>query len=398
MSSETTDSWSALYADVYNEAERDLSEQGADNGAPVDALLDQFADRSDRYEIGEAIGKGGAKMVSRAYDRHSQREVALAQPVSSDSPEMLEIFLREARITASLDHPNIITLFGIGLSDDATPFFTMELKRGGALSRLLSSETGTAPEPAEALRIFVSICNAIAYAHSHNIVHLDLKPQNIQVGDQGEVQVCDWGLGCAILNGESEESGVDRDLCGDNGDLSLGRGTPGYMAPEQKEEHRSAAPAADIYSLGKILADLTTSFPSDSARRLKAIVKKSCSQNPEDRYPTVGALLDDILRFRENLPTSVEPGGMLGATSLLLRRNQQRVTFASIGLTLLALLAAISQSNISQICRRGSPIGKGGRCLRSLSHLARSLRVGAVLQPLRCRAEHCTPGRRGGLQ
>ncbi|EDM24654.1 probable serine/threonine-protein kinase pknB, partial [Lentisphaera araneosa HTCC2155] len=180
--------------------------------------------------------------IKRAFDLSTSRYIAFAERGKPNDKHLYEVFLREARLTALLEHPNIISIHDVGLNDLGQPYFTMDLKEGDSLGEIFKNLNTKDEEYLETyslhelLMIFVKICEAISYAHSKNIIHLDLKPDNIQVGHFGEVLVCDWGLGKILNNTEIvgvEETLLEVDLLNHISSKNKVVGTPGYMSPEQ---------------------------------------------------------------------------------------------------------------------------------------------------------------------
>ena len=188
--------------------------KGSDTGAsPVaDGIHRQLVSRKGgRYERPRLIGRGGMKVVYRVYDTRTTRHVALARPLTRHDAEHFDTVLREAHLTARLEHPGIITLYDIDVDDDGRPFFTMEFKRGRSLRECLRCWRRDAdpfridagrPTVRSRLEMFLKIGEAIAYAHRRGVLHLDIKPENVQVGHGGEPKVCDWGLGVVVTDGD----------------------------------------------------------------------------------------------------------------------------------------------------------------------------------------------------
>lgn len=143
-----------------------------------------------------------------ARDQHFRRDLAAKclNEKFHDSPEALRRFYREAQICARLQHPGIIPVYGFGWKDGC-PFFTMKLVDGRNLSDLLKQRSDASDERMRFLRIFLDVCEAVAYAHSHQTIHRDLKPGNVMVGEFGEVLVIDWGL--AKKMGKPSDSSFD---------------------------------------------------------------------------------------------------------------------------------------------------------------------------------------------
>jgi serine/threonine protein kinase len=190
----------------------------------------QVRDRG-RYQVIAEHGRGGIGRVLRATDREFGRDVAVKELlIRTPSSEMR--FMREALITARLEHPNIVPVHEAGRWDDGTPFYAMKLVAGRPLKALIA-EAKTYPERLKLLERVLAVTDAIAYAHDRGVIHRDLKPSNIIVGDYGETIVIDWGLAKAV--GEGDEGG-DGPSPTPSPDLTVAgavMGTPAYMAPEQ---------------------------------------------------------------------------------------------------------------------------------------------------------------------
>ncbi|MDD7986157.1 serine/threonine-protein kinase [Lentisphaera marina] len=302
------------------------------------------------------IDRGGEKRIFKAYDPRSDRHIALARPLK-DSKENEERFLREARICAGLEHPNIIPVYDIELDDDEKPFFTMELLKGQTLKDLLKDHHRSVECKsglAQLLDIFVKVCDAVAFAHSKNVLHLDVKPENINVGEYGQVLLIDWGL-AKILNDSlsedlfSDDNSLDMDLLNDMTQVGTLKGSPGFMAPEQAETKGVKTSATDIYSLGALLYSILTAemhvqgesieellvntrqgelrdFPKDKyiPDSLKAVFYKACQLKPEERYDSVESLKGEIQSFLRGYATQAEEAGFLKLLKLVYHRNRIR--------------------------------------------------------------------------
>ena len=220
-------------------------------------LVDAPTQTLDGYAFGEVIGRGGIGEVVVAHDLRIGRDVAIKRlKTPSPSPDESARFLREARIQARLDHPAIAPVHELGVDPQGRPFFTMKRLAGVTLLELLATPQ---PNRQRLLRTFADVCLAIEFAHSRGVVHRDLKPGNIQLGDFGEVYVLDWGL--ARVVGEAVAEVVTDDI--DSIDVKTGDllGTPGYMAPEQVQKGAEAGRPADIYALGSILFEILAGEP-----------------------------------------------------------------------------------------------------------------------------------------
>ena len=166
----------------------------------ISDLLAGPANNRQRYVIAGEIARGGMGAVLRAVDCDIRREVAVKYLLDQTGSAKKLRFIEEAQITGQLEHPNIVPIHELGFDADKRLFFSMKMVRGRSLAQILDL-LRQEPESAEKeyslsrmLNIFVSVTNAIAYAHSRGVIHRDLKPANIMVGDFGEVYVMDWGL------------------------------------------------------------------------------------------------------------------------------------------------------------------------------------------------------------
>ncbi len=238
-----------------------------------------------RYDLESEIGRGGMGVVYAAYDRDLDRRVAL---------KILEVPVeREAQRIARLEHPGIIPIYETGTLADGRSFYAMKLVTGSRLDHYATDDHTLS----ERLRLIRRIGEALSFAHSRGVIHRDLKPQNVMVGEFGEVYVMDWGVEAVA-------------------------GTSGFRAPEDNLDKLS-----DVYSLGALFKVLV---PASTSLAITAIAAKSTRPDPSQRYNSVAAFLADIERFEQGL--AVE------AWSEPLWHRLQR--FASRNAVLLWLLAA----------------------------------------------------------
>ena len=225
-----------------------------------------------RYEARSVLGEGGMGEVRLTRDRLIGRDVALKvmRPGVAVHQDLRERFVREARVQGQLEHPAIVPVYDLGVDPDGNVFFTMKRVRGKTLDAVIDALASGDPEAArrysrrKLLTAFSSVCLAVDFAHAHGVLHRDLKPGNIILGDFGEVYVLDWGL--AKLAGSAEDVGITPiELAADGAAPTLVGalvGTPGYMAPEQaRGDVERVDVFADVYALGAILFEILALEP-----------------------------------------------------------------------------------------------------------------------------------------
>ncbi len=210
-----------------------------------------------RYRVVSKLGQGGMGSVYCVEDETLGRQVALKVIALSDTVgEFRNRLLHEARVIAQLEHPGIVPVHDVGTLPDGRVFYTMKLVQGQRLDQHRSGLTTLT----ERLRLFQRICEPMAFAHAHGVLHRDLKPQNIMVGPFGEVLVLDWGL--SKLLDSSRETNFATTMPNVSTDTQHGAvlGTPGYMSPEQAGSNTRVGYPTDVYSLGAILKFLLRRF------------------------------------------------------------------------------------------------------------------------------------------
>lgn len=290
-----------------------------------DQALDRLRVAADMPDLGgtgyvllDKLGAGGMGGVFRVEDTALGRQVALKViGIVDTSGELGARLLREAKIIAQLEHPGIVPVHDVGTLPDGRVFYTMKLVQGRQLDQHRDQLEGLP----ERLRTFQKICEAVSFAHAHQVLHRDLKPQNIMIGRFGEVLVMDWGL-AKVLNAEiPAESGPSRkagvpppsDAGTAAADTAHGAvlGTPGYMAPEQaRGEVEAVGPRSDVYSLGAVLKFLLDDF-ARVPKALSAISSKAMAEDPQQRYGSAEELENDIAHYLDGLPVSAYPEGPL---------------------------------------------------------------------------------------
>jgi serine/threonine protein kinase len=328
---------------------------------PDEALVLDLSDPAQRafgdYELLELLGEGGMGVVYRARQLSLDREVAVKLLAAGPwaSREFIARFLREAQHAAHMQHPNIVTVHEIGSADEMY-FFSMRLVRGTSLAVAL--RRGGPFEPRRASALMHTVAEAVAYAHSVDVLHLDLKPANVLLDEHGAPHVADFGLARKL----------DGLLALDNTELS---GTPSYMAPEQAElDARALSAATDIWGLGAILYELVTGHPPfqgtsaqetlrqlrsaqvrhprrsrpDLAPDMDAIIMKCLARDPGARYASARELADDLARFGDHREVQARPLNALQRGGRWMRREPRLAATAALAIAaLLTGLAATTQ-------------------------------------------------------
>ena len=290
----------------------------------------------NKYKIEGELASGGMGAILRVIDQDLQRPLAMKviKPAFKNDEEILKDFIREAKITGLLEHPNIIPIHELGLSEETGLFFTMKLARGESLHHILTEIKKGTPQYVKKynmfylLNIFRRICDAVSFAHSKGIIHEDIKPHNVIVGQHGEVLLMDWGLARFIGDPEKEPDAFQREILRNISTSLAGRkkviqGSPAYMAPEQvKGDGRLLDRQTDVFLLGATLYHIFTLEPLYKGENLKAVLSKAehrdfippQTRNPdrmipeemcriimkaaafkkEDRYQVVQDLIDDV--------------------------------------------------------------------------------------------------------
>lgn len=255
-----------------------------------------------RYVLGREIGRGGMGSVWEAEDPELERVVAVKVLDLPDGTGELAARMRlEARVLARLEHPGIVPVHDVGSLPDGRPFYAMKLVRGERLDEA-AARLATLPER---LRLFLRVCEPVAFAHARGVVHRDLKPGNVMVGPFGEVLVLDWGIARLVGEGAPPEGrraagSAEGDCLRPAATLATAAGTvlgtPGFMAPEQARGETDVDLRVDVYALGALLAVLAGEGPRRD-RRLAAIVARAMEPAPRDRYADVPSLAADVKRF-----------------------------------------------------------------------------------------------------
>ncbi len=328
-----------------------------------------------KYAFIQSIDQGGMKRILRVKDKDTSRDIAMAVLLSHNSSiEDKNRFIKEAKITAMLEHPNIVPVHDIGLDASGSPYFTMKLLKGETLSDIIKKLKAGDKKYLERYNLkslvwsFRRVCYAVGFAHSKGVIHLDLKPENIQFGKHGEVLLLDWGLAKLIKDDDNDVTILDNHKeINANINVTLdgvAKGTLGYMAPEQAAgENSKKNETTDIYALGAILYTLLTYEKSIIKRSsskmlndtilgniippkerapdkvipstIEAVAVKAMALYPEDRYQSVNEFINDINSYLTGFATHAEKASTFKKTGLFFIRHKVISIFSTILLIVL---------------------------------------------------------------
>jgi serine/threonine protein kinase len=293
--------------------------------APDPQVLVEVSPR--HYQVEGEFARGGMGRILLALDRRLGRRIALKELHADAGPGAPQRFVREALVTARLQHPAIVPVYEAGRWPDGRPFYAMKLVEGRSLDALLR-DAGSLAARLALLPHLIAVAEAVAYAHDRRVVHRDLKPANVLVGPFGETVVVDWGLAREL----GADGAVERAADGAPGPEGAGAGqtvtgtvlgTPHYMPPEQARG-LPVDERADVYALGAMLYFLLTGSPPHAGKGagealaeaaegrvepveqsepeappdLAAVVRKALAPSPRDRYPSARELAADLRRFQ----------------------------------------------------------------------------------------------------
>jgi eukaryotic-like serine/threonine-protein kinase len=268
-----------------------------------------------RYLVERLLGSGGMAQVYLVHDEVLDRQVALKilRDQYAEDEEFVQRFRREARSAASLSHPNIVSIYDQGRSEEGAYYIAMEYVPGGTLKERIRREV--ALTPGAAAGVALQIADALSEAHEKGVIHRDIKPQNVLVTEKGDVKVTDFGIARAAASASSGATATGTVL-----------GTVDYMSPEQARAE-SVGTQSDLYSLGVVLYEMLTGTlpyeaespigtamkhatePTRSPREvnpsipepLAILTTKLLAKDPEDRYASAAALSEDLERVRSSL-------------------------------------------------------------------------------------------------
>ncbi|WP_339829738.1 serine/threonine-protein kinase, partial [uncultured Arenimonas sp.] len=282
----------------------------------------QVGDGIGPFTIVAKLGRGGMSTVYNAYEAGLDREVALkVLPIDLlEEPGFAERFEREARLIAKLEHPHIVPLYNYGI-DEGVPWMALRLVRGGHLGERLERDTIGREA---GLAYFTMVADALDHAHSLGVVHRDLKPQNVLLGEHGELYLADFGIS-RMLQGRTTITSTGAVL-----------GTPQYMSPEQAQDSQ-VGPATDIYALGIMVYQWMTGvlpFDADTPyavmykhvnaplalgpldpfpERSRDVLARALAKASDERWPSAGKFIEELAGA---LGVQEVPGQVLAAGRL----------------------------------------------------------------------------------
>jgi len=260
-----------------------------------------------KYTFVKELGRGGMGVVCLAEDRELDRLVAIK--VLNTPEDFGDRMIREAQIIARLEHPGIVPIHDVGKLPDGRIFYAMKYVRGNRLDEYAAQGASLR----DRLRKFQAVCDAVAFAHAHGVIHRDLKPQNIMIGSFGEVLVLDWGV--AKIRDDPRSSAFHQTMEG------TVIGTQRYMSPEQaRGEIDQLDERSDIYALGAVLYFLLNDLKVSKAAQ--AISAKATATTKESRYTTASELSADIGRLLDAEPVSAYRENAFERTSRWVGKNR----------------------------------------------------------------------------
>lgn len=317
--------------------------------APVSASLSSYPETLGGYRLLERIGAGGMGTVFRATEESLHREVAvkILSPAWNADAQHCAAFENESRVIAQLRHTNIVEIYGAGQEGDYR-YYVMSLVNGqGVTPALLRKAYASVPYERAVAQVGLQAARALAFAHAHQVLHRDVKPGNLLLDEAGVVHVGDFGLATVLNQGETAP------LVTQSHD-----GTLRYMAPERLNKGENTY-ACDQYALGLTLYELLTKRPAfretepgalirricaEPAEPLRgdgelgAIINKSISFDPADRYASMEAMATDLERYLKGEPVSARPATRLRRYAMWCRRRPAVAVWSHVAAAALALL------------------------------------------------------------
>ena len=370
-----------------------LAEPPSIDPGPLDEEIDdRISDaQAGHYTVQGQHASGGQARIMLAIDEQIGREVAIKELIpdsgsdwATDTPISQRLstpgtvrFLREARVTGQLEHPNIVPVHEVGRREDGSLYYTMRFVRGETMARRLK-DCKTLADRMKLLGAFWDVCNAISFAHSRGVVHRDLKPENIMTGEFGETVVIDWGVAKVAGKQDIRATDIERELRylkqQDTSKTAAGTaiGTPSYMSPEQaKGDIDEIDERSDVWGLGALLYEILTGRPPyvgetpmeiilkvgsepiepvrglcpEAPAELAAVAEKSLNKDRAGRYQSARELTTEIDAFMTGSRVTAYD---YSSWELLKRfARQNRKTIAAVAIILGVILGALISVTMS---------------------------------------------------
>jgi WD40 repeat protein len=303
------------------------------------------------YTDERELARGGMGRITRVHDRRLGRDVAIKEVLE---PRMRARFEREVAITAQLQHPAIVPVYEAGTWPDGSAFYSMRLVSGGTLADAIARTK----DRLSLLPHVIATVDALAYAHAQGVVHRDLKPQNVLVGEFGETVVIDWGLakvlGRDVDTSELIESLARRETLAGRDLTRAGSvlGTPGFMPPEQAAGGEVDA-RADVYALGAILRAVVCGahdgpMPEATPADLRAIIERAMANDPTARFANAQDMAAELRRFQAGQLLASRRYTTGELVRRWLRRHRVIVTAALLALAAIAIIGVVAFVNITR--------------------------------------------------
>ncbi len=343
--------------------------EGPDDAGPATRSGSAFDPPPVRFVEAAELGRGGMGRVVEAVDRALARPVAIKQALTTDTNDLLR-FEREVRITARLQHPNIVPILDAGRDPDGRPYYVMRKVDGRPLADLVE-EAATVRERLALVPNVLAAVDAAAYAHANGVIHRDIKPWNVLVGEFGETLLIDWGLAREL--GSTELDRASGKLEDGDGLTRAGKafGTPGFMPPEQA---RGEAPdrRVDVYALGATLYHVLAGAPpldgtsgteaidaaaanrgpeldklsSEIPAELIAIVGKAMQPDRALRYADATELASDLRRFLAGQLVAAHDYSAAERLAKFVRKHRVAVAIGALSLIAIGVTAIVAVRNI----------------------------------------------------